>query len=126
MVGHYAPGKNPVTLAIEMQDGFLDSRGNIWPAQPARTQPDVELTINSPNSVRLTATCLDNGPRETIGEAERHELHCFRRIEVRQVASGIPAFVLNHLKSALEARGPMIPYGVFDIDSLAGVGNWMT
>jgi hypothetical protein len=97
VVRHYAPGQQAVALSIEMEKGIFNEFGNIGPAQPASTATVVEFLIYASRGSPGKAKGFGDGARQTVGQPERHELDGLGRIEVRQITSGMPAFVFCHL-----------------------------
>jgi hypothetical protein len=87
VIRHDAPGEKPVALIVEMQQRGFDQHGDVFALQPAGAEARIEFAVDLHCRIVLKAERLDHVPRQAVGEPERHELHRFGRIEVRQVAS---------------------------------------
>jgi len=79
-----------------MQQALLCQRCNIGIAQPAFTQANIELSVQEQHSIWLRAQRLDPSLRQAVGQAKGDKLNSLGRVEVRQVASAMPAFWLSH------------------------------
>ncbi len=96
VVRHDAPSQQPITLPIEVQQTRLNECGNFGIAEPALAQSGVEFPVHKQYCVWLQAQCLDPSLRQAVGQAKGDELDSLRRVEVRQVASAMPASWLRH------------------------------
>jgi hypothetical protein len=79
---------------------------NVRAGEPARAQANIQLLVGLEKAIRKHGKSLSDGPGQTVGQAKRHELDGFRRIEVRQVTARVPAFVVHVSMSRPEAGGP--------------------
>jgi hypothetical protein len=105
MVGHHTPGKQPVALTVEMQEGILDQGRDAWVLEPARAVTGIEAGGDAPLSFRLPfgfRACRELASHlvqfilgQRVGQPEGDGLQQVRKIEVRQVAATEPLLVLG-------------------------------
>jgi len=96
VIRHYAPSEQAIAVGIEMQHSLLDHIGDLRIAQPTRAEPGIEFPVEKRYRIVFCTQHLDQMARQAVGQAKGDELHCVGRVEVRQVTSGMPAFVLDH------------------------------
>lgn len=83
MVRHDAPGKDPIALAIEMQDRVLDQLCDLWMPQPAGTQASIKSSIGLGQIVGQPGKRFRDMSGQAVGQAKRDELCGLCRIEMR-------------------------------------------
>jgi hypothetical protein len=66
VIQHDAPGKQPVSLSVEKEQGIFDNRGDLWNQQEALTQASIERRIHPrafPRGGRVDGKVPRNGER---------------------------------------------------------------
>src|SRR5258707_7664894 len=97
VIWHEAPRQQAITFAIKVQQRVLDKHRDFRPSQPTRSETDIEFTIDAMDVAFSVVQRLNDSGRQAIGQTKGDELDGFRRIEVRQVASGMSALWLGHM-----------------------------
>ena len=78
VIGHDAPSQQAVALCVEVEQRRFNERGNRWLLQPACAPAGVEVAVYSLEGIALQTKARESLLRETVGQAESYELHCFR------------------------------------------------
>ncbi len=101
VIGHHAPLQQSVTLTIEVQQGMLDERGNLWIAQITGAGARIFVFVEATAQIRhafivgldvcadceFVAPLLDQGGRNAVVQSEGDAPDTVWLIEMRMVAA---------------------------------------
>jgi hypothetical protein len=79
-----------------VEQAFFNHRGDIVLTEPAGTQPGIQFAIDQVDTFVAKGEVRDRGARVAVGETKRNELDCLGRVEVREIAPGVPSLGAVH------------------------------
>jgi hypothetical protein len=95
MIRHDAPSQKAIAFAVEVKERLLDKRRDVRSAKPTRPETSIELVVGLEKVVGKRSEGLGNSLRQAVAQPEGHELYGLRRVKVRQVTAGVPAFRIH-------------------------------
>ena len=96
VIGHDAPGKEPIAIFVEVKQRSFDQLCDFRLAKPTGTPACVEPFVGLSQVVGEHCQSLSNSLRQAVGQTKGDKLDGFGGVEMRQVVPGMPALVLHN------------------------------
>ena len=122
MIGHDDPGEKAVRFVVVEPKVVLDHLRNLWIAEMTSAKALIEQSFHAAKFFAILLNVHGLGPfvveldRDGIGQSIGDELSNARRIKMRKIAAGVPAF---ETLSLFSWRKLMVPTALF-FDHLFG------